>query len=118
MFLAVVPFCFPALLFPRFILTTVFSPEYASAAPVMRIMAMYILVYSLGLIASQYVVSARMEKVYFTSVFTGGVLSVLLCLWLIPKSGAIGAALSLLIAHSVSMGLYGVGMIEHVRSHN
>jgi O-antigen/teichoic acid export membrane protein len=57
-----------------------------------------------------------MEKLYFTSVIAGGVLSVLLCLLLIPKLGGIGAAISLLIAHGISMGLYWIVMILHIRN--
>ena len=69
-----------------------------------------------GLVASHYIIFARMEKVYFTSVIAGGILSVLLCLFLIPKLGGMGAAISLLIAHGISLGLYWVAMILHVRS--
>jgi len=57
-----------------------------------------------------------MEKLYFTSVIAGGIISVLLCFLLIPRMGAIGAAISLLIAHSISMGLYWVAMVLHVRN--
>jgi O-antigen/teichoic acid export membrane protein len=83
----------------------------------LRILAIYIICFSLGLVASHYIVSARMEKLYFVSVIAGGILSVLLCLFLIPTLGGVGAAMSLLIAHSMSMGLYWVAMILHVRNH-
>jgi len=116
MFVAASPIALGAILWPDLILKILFRPEYASAAGTLRILGIYIALFSLGLVASQYVIAARMEKVYFASVIVGGVLSVLFCLFLIPKLGAMGAAISLLIAHGISMGLYWVAMILHVRN--
>jgi O-antigen/teichoic acid export membrane protein len=116
MFAAASPIAAGALLCPGLILRTLFRPEYASSAGTLRIFGLYIICFSLGLVSSHYVISARMEKLYFTSVIAGGVLSVLLCLLLIPKLGGIGAAISLLIAHGISMGLYWIVMIMHVRN--
>jgi len=117
MFLVVFPVCLATIIFPEMIFRLIYKPEYASAAGALRIMGIYTMIYSLGFVASQYIVSARMEKVYFTSVIIGGILSISLCLFLIPKLGGMGAAISLLIAHGISMGLYWVAMIVHVRNH-
>ena len=116
MFAVASPIAISALFCPGLILKTLFRPEYASEAGTLRILGIYIMCFPLGLVASQYVIAARMEKVYFTSVIVGGVLSVLFCLFLIPKLGGTGAAISLLIAHGISMGLYWVAMILHVRN--
>jgi O-antigen/teichoic acid export membrane protein len=110
------PIAISALFCPGLILKTLFRPEYASAAGTLRILGIYIMCFPLGLVASQYIVSARMEKTYFASVIVGVILSVLFCLFLIPKLGGIGAAISLLIAHGISLGLYWVAMILHVRN--
>jgi len=111
----VLPVVIPSVLFPGWIMKTVFKPEYASSTAVLRVLGIYLMVYSLGCVASQYIVSARMEKLYFTSVILGGCLSVILCFILIPKLSGLGAALALLIAHGISRGLYWVAMIQHVR---
>ena len=116
MFAAASPIAIGAMLWPDVILKILFRPEYAPAAGALRVLGIYIVLFSLGLVASQYLIAARMEKVYFASVIVGGVMSVLFCLFLIPKSGGIGAAISLLIAHGISMGLYWVAMILHVRN--
>ena len=116
MFVTASPIALGAILWPDVILKILFRPEYAPAAGALRVLGIYIVLFSLGLVASQYVIAARMEKVYFISVIVGGVLSVLLCLFLIPKLGGVGAAISLLIAHGISMGLYWVAMILHVRN--
>jgi len=118
MFAAASPIAISSLLCPGLILKTLFRPEYTPAAEVLRVLGIYIMLFSLGLVASQYVIAARMEKVYFTSVIVGGILSVLFCLFLIPKLGGMGAAISLLIAHGISIGLYWVAMIHDVRSQN
>lgn len=107
------PVVTPLVLFPGWIMNTIFKPEYTSSPDVLRVMGIYILVFSQGLVASQYVVSAKMEKIYFASVILGGCLSIALCLVLIPRMGSVGAALALLIAHGISMGIYWVAMIQH-----
>lgn len=117
MFVVAAPIGIAALVCPELIIRLLFRPEYASAASVMRIMGIYIMIFPLGLIASQYVVSAHLEKIYFASVIVGGALSVTFCFWLIPEMGGLGAAIALLIAHSTSMGLYWVVMIWHVRNY-
>jgi len=115
MAITALPVVIPSVLFPEGIMKTVFKPEYASSAAILRVMGIYLMVFSLGCVASQYVVSARMEKTYFASVILGGCLSIILCFILIPKLSGLGAALALLIAHGISMGLYWVAMIQHVR---
>ena len=109
------PVVIPSVLFPEWIMTTVYKLEYASSAAILRVLGIYLMVFSLGYVASQYVVSARMEKTYFTSVVLGGCLSVVLCFILIPKLSGLGAALALLIAHSTSMTLYFIAMIKDVK---
>ena len=107
----------PAIIFPELILRIIFTPEYVSAAGIMRIMGIYIMIFSFGLVATQYVVSARMERLYFVSVISGGCLSVILCFVLIPKFSGLGAALVLLIAHGITIVLNLTGMIRDVGSH-
>ena len=115
MLLIAAPICIPLFFFPELILKTIFKPEYASAAGVLQILSIYLLVVSLGIVASQYVISSRMERTYFVSVIMGGILSITLCLSLIPTMAGYGSALALLIAHGASMSLYWVVMIQHVR---
>lgn len=62
----------------------VFRREYVSVSGILRIISIYMVIYSLGLVASQYVVSARMEKTYFLSVGLGSAISIMLCFLLNP----------------------------------
>ncbi|MFC1762295.1 polysaccharide biosynthesis C-terminal domain-containing protein [Planctomycetota bacterium] len=104
-FLVVFPVCVAVIVWPDFIIRLAYKPEYASAAGALRLMGFYMMLYSLGLVASQYVVSAGMEKTYFTSVIVGGILSLILCFTLIPSMGDTGAASAMVISHSVTIGL-------------
>lgn len=109
------PFVIPSILFPRWILMTIFKPEYASSAAILRLFGIYIMLYSIGIVASQYVVSARMERTYFISVIIGGLLSIIFCLFLIPQYAGLGAAISLLISHGIAIGLYWIALIHHIK---
>ncbi len=114
MSLIVFPVCLAMIGWPELILRLIYRPEYASSAGALRIMGLYMLTYGLGLVASQYVVSARLEKTYLSSVIIGGVLSVISCMLLIPSMGGTGAALALLLSHGVSMGLYWIALVKHL----
>jgi len=111
------PIVIPSVLFPEWIMKTIFNPEYASSAAILRVLGIYLMVFSLGCVGSQYIVSARMEKTYFASVILGGCLSIILCFILIPKWSGLGAALALLISHGSAMGLYWIGSLYHVKKH-
>ena len=115
MFFAVLPITILLVAFPEFILTSIFKPEYAAAASVLRIFGIYLLVVSLGVVAAQYVISSGMQWLYFSSVIIGTILSIILCLILIPRFGGIGAAISLLAAHGISMAIYWVIMMRHIK---
>jgi len=115
---AALPFVIPSVLFPGWIMKTVFKLEYDSSAGILRLLGIYIMIYSLGLVASQYIVSARMERTYFIGVIIGGLLSIVLCLFLIPKYAGLGAAMALLISYGSAIGLYWIASLYHVRKRN
>ena len=105
MIFTVSPIALAAICFPVMIMKTLFRPEYVSAASVLRIMGVYMYVYAVGLVASQFVVSIRLEKTYFASIFTGGIISIVACFLLIPPMGANGAGVALLVSTSTAIGL-------------
>jgi O-antigen/teichoic acid export membrane protein len=104
MVLTVSPLALAAVCFPTTIMRVVFRPEFVSAANTLRILGVYMVMFSVGLVASQFLVSLRQEKAYFISVWVGGVLSVAMCIWLIPAAGANGAALALTCSSSAAIG--------------
>ncbi|UCC22051.1 MAG: oligosaccharide flippase family protein [Planctomycetota bacterium] len=112
MVMVTLPICMPALIWPETVLKLVFKPEYVTAANALRLMALYLMVFSLGLVASQYVVSVRLEKLYFVSVILGGGLGAVLCIVLIQSYKGTGAALALLISHGLSILLYWIVILR------
>jgi len=115
MLLAATPIAVASIACPTFILKSIYRPEYSSAASSMRVMGIYMMVLSVGIVAAQFIVSCRMERTYFLSVIIGGAVSVALCFLLIPSMGDLGAALALLIAHGITMGIYWFVMVRHIR---
>lgn len=115
MFLIVFPVCLAAIVWPEFILRSIYKPEYVSAAATLRLMGLYLIVYSFAVVASQYLVSARLEKLYLRNVTIGGFVSVAFSFVLIPGLGGLGAILSLLIAHSLLVLLNWRGVAKQLR---
>jgi len=96
------PLALFAIVAPQFILEMLFHSEYVVAAPALQVMGIYLPVFSIGLVAGQYVLAARMEKAFFYSILVGATISILMCPVVIPSSGAVGAAWILLISHGAS----------------
>ncbi len=97
------PISFVAFVYPEWILSTFFNPEFRDAASALKIMGLYIPVFSIGLVATQYTVSIKQEKAYFYSNLLGGVVSLTLCLILIPTYGSVGAIWALLLSHGLAL---------------
>jgi O-antigen/teichoic acid export membrane protein len=114
----VLPLILIMICIPDYIFQVLFKPEYAAAAKILPIFGWYLLLFSLGLVASQYILSVGLEKTYFLSVVIGGVISICLCYLIIPEYKSIGAAWVLLLAHGSSMVVYGIAMVKHVRKHS
>lgn len=110
----VMPLVFAMVFFPKVIFTLMFRPEYHEATSILPLLGVYLLLYSVGVVVAQYVLSVRLERAYFYSVMLGGVLSIGLCPLLITRYGISGAALSLLIAHGTAITAYIVSTIRHI----
>lgn len=106
MVVTVAPLAVVMMLVPELILKAIFKPEYASSAPTMKILGGYVLLYAVGLVASQYVISAGMDRTYMISVSLGCAVSAVLCAVLIPSWGSEGAAWALVCAHGLPIGCY------------
>lgn len=100
---------------PEWVLGILFRAEYVSSASTLRVLGLYMLVFSTGLVAAQYIVSARLEKAYMQSVMIGGVAGVILCIALIPSSGGVGAAWALLLSHGFAILLYWIRIAISLR---
>ncbi len=115
MLLAACPISLAALAFPRTLLAILFKPEYSTAAGALRVLGLYVLVYAVGLVASQYVVSVRMERTYFLGVVMGSIASIVLSVALIPRFGPVGCAYAVLASDSLSILIYYVAVAADLR---
>lgn len=118
LFAVTLVFALPALLCPDLVLRVLYGSAYVGAAESLRVLGIYLLVNAAGLVASQYVISRHIHRLYFMSVVVGGVLAVVACYLLIPPWGATGAAWALLLSHGVSMLIYIAVMVIDLRSLN
>lgn len=114
MILVVIPLVHVMSFCPGVVVQFLFKPEYHAAAGILPIMGVYLFFFAIGMVFSQYALSARLEKMYFYAVLTGGVLSIVLCFALIPENGAIGAAWVLMISHGTTIIIYGLGIAKHL----
>jgi len=92
----------PAIIFPEWILDTLFSHEYASGYLVLRIFGVCILIRAIEIVFGLFVVFTKMDNVYFLANVLGGAVSIALCVTLVPAHGGVGAALGVLTGTTLS----------------
>ena len=92
-----------------------FTDDYADAAPILRILSIYVFILVIGFVAAQYVVSKGMQKTYFASIVLGGSVSVLCCFLLIPELGGKGATLALVAGHGTTISAYVAATLYSLR---
>jgi len=105
----------PAVIFPRNIISLLFDQQYLFAVNILRVMGAYVTIIAIEPVMSQYIIFSGMEKLYFVSSAISGVLSVCLCVLLIPSLAGYGAALSLLIAQFCALLIMVIGICISLR---
>lgn len=95
----------PCLLFPSQLLA-IFRREYADVADTLRLFGLYPVLYGPYLAVLQYVISCRMQRMYFTLITVAGFLSIGLNLWLIPRMQSNGAAVAVIVSLVAALLLF------------
>jgi polysaccharide transporter, PST family len=90
-------------IFSRYIIQILYGSEYMGAAVVLSIHIWTLLFVSLGLISGHYLIIEKLTKIWLVRAIVGAVTSVALNLILIPRFGAVGAAIATLSAQAVSV---------------
>lgn len=103
----------PVYLLAPFVLKVLFHDEYAGAVPILRILCAYSVVFSAGIVFSQYIIALHREKTYLLCVSIGAAICILSCMWLIPKHSGLGAAYALLLAYAANALLYFAMICQH-----
>lgn len=114
MVLVSLPVCCACIVFPDTIIGLLFRAEYSTASTPLRILGFYLLVFPIGLVFSQYIISVRMNGVYFWVTLLSGFGSIVASVLLIPPLGGVGAAYALLIPKAVSIVVFGAVSVGHV----
>lgn len=76
-----------------------YGEAYIGAAPVLMILVWTIHFTSLGMARSSFLVAKNWNRLHLATVALGAIVNVILNLWLIPRWGAIGAAVATVIAY-------------------
>ena len=115
MFVASLPFALPMLLFPHFLTNIFYTEEYVTLAKYLPILGVYMIAITIGVVFTQYLISMREDKIYFTIYVASAVATVLVAYWLIPIYGLLGAFLALCIPQSIGCFLYFVSSLKSLR---
>lgn len=116
MLVAVIPFAIPLILFPHFITNLCFTEEYSELGEYLPIFAIYLISLSFGIVYTQFLISMRKDKVYFTIYIGSAVATIIASLLLIPRYSLLGAILALCIPHSIGCLFYYLCSIHYLRS--
>jgi O-antigen/teichoic acid export membrane protein len=114
MLAAVLPIVLIMTCFPGLIYKYVYTQEYATGSNILPVFGIYLLVVSLGMVSSQYILAIKKEFMYLVSVVVGGVISIFFCGYLIPNMGQGGAAWAVLLSHGTSILIYSAVMVHDV----
>lgn len=96
----------PAIVAPTMILDLLYPSNYTAAAAVLQILGVYTVLLSVGVIASHYLMAARLDSFYLKAAASGAAATLLLYFLWVPDHGATGAALAVTIGHSLTMLAY------------
>lgn len=106
MFATSMPFALPMLLCPGVLTSFLFTEEYVSLANYLPILAVYLIAITIGVVFTQYMISMRMDKLYFTIYASTAISTLLFAYWVIPIYGLLGAFLALCVPHSIGCMFY------------
>ncbi len=106
------PFALPALVLPEAVMGILFPGRDLDGEALLRCMALYSLLVSVGIMPGQALIFLGCRRTYFTCVLAGALLGVVTCAVMIPVWGAWGGALSLLISHGFSILLYWIAVLR------
>lgn len=96
-----IPFALPMIVCPGLLTSALFSEEYSSLASYLPLLGVYMFAMAIGVVFMQYMISMRLDKIYFIIYLTGALLTVVVAYWLIPIYGLLGAFIAFCVPHSL-----------------
>jgi O-antigen/teichoic acid export membrane protein len=89
----------PTVLLSPWLVVTLFGPAYARSGPMVTGLIWAHLFTSLEIARCAFLTATNLNRIYFLSVFLGCVLNVVLCYYLIPRYGGMGAVAASVLAY-------------------
>lgn len=111
-----IPFAMPMLLCPGLLTGLLFTEEYAPLAKYLPILAIYLIAITVGVVYTQFLISNRRDKTYFTIYVTTALSTIIVSYWLIPIYGLLGAFIALCIPHSIGCLLYIIFSLPYLKN--
>ena len=93
----------PAYFIMPYLIEHYINKDFLGALPVLNVLYRWILLFGVAIIINQFLIGLRLQKFFFISTTVFGLLSLVLAEIFIGKYGSMGAAVSLLIAHTCSV---------------
>ncbi|HLC98857.1 MAG TPA: flippase [Candidatus Nanoarchaeia archaeon] len=116
-FIIVVPIALLMLLFPKLILTILFTAEYADAAPAMQILVVGMIFYTLGHINLNVLTGIGKPIEGTKIVVYAALFNLVTNLLLIPRFGIVGAAFTTMLSWIIVLGLTSYKIKRYVNAH-
>lgn len=114
MIASTIPFALPMLFFPRLITNLFFTAEYTELANYLPILALYLIALAIGAVFTQFLISIRKDKIYFTIYVADSLLTTATAYYAIPHWGVLGAFLSLCVPHGAAHISYAIASIKYL----
>ena len=99
-------FALPMLFFPSTMVDYFFTAEYADLARFLPILGIYLMTISIGEVFTQYMISLRLDKTYFTIYILSALATIIIAYWFIPIYGVLGAFIALCVPNGVGSLCY------------
>ena len=106
MVIAIIPIALPMIVFPNLIVRNLFSYEYSQSITPLRFIGFYLMIISVGVVFSQYIIISRKDKLYMLIVLIFGTISMLISWLIVPTYQATGAAISLVVSHGLAIFVF------------
>ncbi|MCX6755649.1 MAG: flippase [Candidatus Nomurabacteria bacterium] len=98
-----IPITIIGVFFSKEIILLIVGPAYIAGASVLGVLMISILASFPNIFLTNLIFSKNLQKIFITATISGVLLNILLNFWLIPKYGALGAAISTTIAELLIM---------------
>lgn len=115
MLITALPFLIPLIIFPHYIVDLFYSSEYYELQYYLPWFGVYLTAFAIGVVFTQFLISIRKDKQYFTIYVLSAILTIVCSFSLIPIYGLLGAIISLCIPHSIGCIFYFLVSIKYLK---